>query len=145
MIIPTQSIYPPNQQMNWGATGIPYDNYSNRNNQQVGLQNYLKCRPVSSIEEARAFQIDLDGSLWVFTDVGNGRIYTKQINNDGTATFNTYGLIEQPKPVYNNSSEYVTKKEFNEVVQSLMVAIQNNNVSINNNQKKEPSQNLTNF
>jgi len=50
----------------------------------------LKCRPVSSKEEAMASQIDLDGSLWVFTDIGNGKIYTKQINNDGTASFRTY-------------------------------------------------------
>lgn len=50
----------------------------------------MKCRPVSSKQEAMASQIDLDGSLWVFTDIGNGKIYTKQINNDGTASFRTY-------------------------------------------------------
>lgn len=64
----------------------PYENYMNRNSNN----QFLKCRPVSSKEEARAFQIDLDGSLWVFTDLANGKIYTKQINNDGTATFKTY-------------------------------------------------------
>jgi hypothetical protein len=36
------------------------------------------------------FQIDLDGSLWVFPNVANGKIYTKQINNDGTASFKIY-------------------------------------------------------
>jgi hypothetical protein len=52
----------------------PYENYMGRmnNNSQNLLSNqFLKCRPVSSKEEARAFQIDLDGSLWVFTDLGN--------------------------------------------------------------------------
>jgi hypothetical protein len=75
----------------------PYENYMGRiNNSQNLLQQpnqFLKCRPVSSKEEARAFQIDLDGSLWVFTDLGNEKVYTKQINTDGTATFKTYGLI----------------------------------------------------
>ena len=73
----------------------PYDNYMGRvtQQQQIFSQNqFLKCRPVSSRDEAIAFQIDLDGSLWVFTDVGNEHIYTKQINNDGTATFKTYAL-----------------------------------------------------
>ena len=64
---------------------------------------FLRCRPVSSREEAMASQIDLDGSLWVFTDVNNGRIYTKQINNDGTASFNTY-VYTQEELNYNNSN-----------------------------------------
>ena len=72
-------------------SNTPYDNYmAGRATYQSNANQYLKCRPVSSKEEARAFQIDLDGSLWVFTDIGNEKIYTKQINNDGTATFKTY-------------------------------------------------------
>lgn len=77
--------------------GTPYSNYMGNRVEvsQTQLSNqYLKCRPVSSKEEARAYQIDLDGSLWVFTDIGNGKIYTKQINNDGTAAFKTYNFTE---------------------------------------------------
>jgi hypothetical protein len=48
----------------------PYDNYMGRIGSQTVLNQFLKCRPVSSKDEARAFQIDLDGSLWVFTDLG---------------------------------------------------------------------------
>ena len=75
-------------------------------------QNFIKGRPVVSIDEARASQIDLDGSLYVFPDLGNKRIYTKQINLDGTAAFNVFTLEkeaetqpEQPKV------DYVTKDE----------------------------------
>jgi len=102
----------------------PYDNYMGRNNSPSNSipSQFLKCRPVSSKEEARAYQIDLDGSLWVFTDLGNNKIYTKQVNNDGTATFKTYDLVKDENP-YNNSTEYVTKEEFNKVVQALMAAI----------------------
>lgn len=107
----------------------PYDNYMGRSLMQPNLSiQYLKCRPVVSKEEARASQIDLDGSLWVFTDVGNGKIYTKQINNDGTATFKTYALTED-EPQY-ESGEYVTKDEFNKVIQALMATI---------NSKSEPA------
>lgn len=81
--------------------------------------NYLKGRPVVSLEEARAAQIDLDGSLHIFTDIGNKKIYTKQINLDGTATLNVYSLVENPAAA---APEYVTKAEFNEV----LAQIQNN-------------------
>ena len=103
----------------------PYDNYmGNRriDSQELLSHQFLKCRPVSSKDEARACQIDLDGSLWVFTDLGNGKIYTKQINNDGTATFKTYTFTEDENPY--SSTEYVTKEEFNRVVSALMAAMQ---------------------
>ncbi len=99
----------------------PYDNYMGRVN---GSQNqFLKCRPVSSKDEARAFQIDLDGSLWVFTDLGNEKIYTKQVNNDGTASFKTYTFTAEDDNPYTMSSQYVTKEEFNKVVKQLVAAI----------------------
>jgi hypothetical protein len=59
---------------------------------QVGL----KGRLVSSLEEARATSIDFDGSIFYFPDLANRRIYTKQINLDGTATLNMYELREMP-------------------------------------------------
>lgn len=101
----------------------PYDNYLNRQSQNLMSNQFLKCRPVSSRDEAQASQIDLDGSLWVFTDLGNDRIYTKKINNDGTASFTTYAKIENEIPDY-NSCEYVTKDEFHKVIQNLMAAMQ---------------------
>ena len=101
----------------------PYDNYMGRTNGSQNLlsNQFLKCRPVASKEEASAYQIDLDGSLWVFTDVGNEKIYTKQVNNDGTASFKTYVLTKDEKP--HGQSEYVTKEEFNKVIQSLISSL----------------------
>lgn len=111
----------------------PYDNYMmgrtvNQFQQQPNnlSTQFLKCRPVSSKEEARAAQIDLDGSLWVFTDVGNEKIYTKRINTDGTASFTTYARVEDEIP-YTSSADFVTRDEFNKVVQALMAAMQNTN------------------
>ena len=125
--MPTQYYYPT------GGTAPSYDNnYMGANPQNFYNQSFLKCRPVSSREEAMASQIDLDGSLWVFTDLNNGRIYTKQINSDGTASFNTYGYMKEQ--MQNNSSNYVTKEEFNRVIESLTAAIgssQNQSGSIN--------------
>ena len=110
------------------ATQYPYgmNNYSNiltkQSYESFQPVQFLKCRPVSSKEEAMASQIDLDGSLWVFTDIGNGKIYTKQINNDGTASFRTYAQDKNDN-IYANS-QYVTREEFNKVIQTLMAATQ---------------------
>ena len=130
----------------------PYDNYmgrtsnvnSNLGNISSNSNQFLKCRPVSSKEQARAMQIDLDGSLWVFTDIGNQKIYTKQINNDGTATFRTYKLAEDENPYV--TPEYVTKDQFNKVIQSLMAAMQPvqnvSNEPAKNNQNNGPIANF---
>ena len=100
---------------------LPYDNYMGRITPQNLSNQYLKCRPVASKQEAIACQIDLDGSLCVFTNVGNGEIYTKQINNDGTASFHTYVFTQQQNPYA--SGQYVTKDQFNKVIQALTAAI----------------------
>ena len=106
-------------------SNTPYDNYMGNRRidpQDLLSHQFLKCRPVSSKDEARAYQIDLDGSLWVFTDLGNGKIYTKQVNNDGTAAFKTYVFTEDENPY--GSTEFVTKEEFNNVIKALMATIQ---------------------
>lgn len=74
----------------------------------------LKGRPVSSIEEARAIQIDFDGSLFVFPDIANKKIYTKQIGMDGSVILNMYEL--KPIPVITND-DFVTREEFNKIVE----------------------------
>ena len=82
-------------------------------------QPQIKGRPVTSIEEVRAMTIDFDGSVFFFPDIANKRIYTKQINYDGTSTINTYELVPMPIPATNNSNQYVTKEEFDNLVMRL--------------------------
>lgn len=100
----------PYQQQRYENNTIPVQNYY-----QTG--NFLKGRPVVSLEEARAAQIDLDGSLHIFTDLGNKKIYTKQINLDGTATLNVYSLEENN--VSNTPTEYVTRSEFEQALNQI--------------------------
>lgn len=73
------------------------------------VMNYLKCRPVTSFDEVKAAQIDLDGSLNVFPDIGNKKIYTKQIKPDGTADYQVYVLTSQENVA--NSTDYITRAE----------------------------------
>lgn len=83
--------------------------------------NYIKGRPVVSIDEARASQIDLDGSLYVFPDLGNKKIYTKQINMDGTAAFNVFELVAagQETP----PETYVTKEELDTILEQFKASL----------------------
>lgn len=53
-------------------------------------------RPVTSVDEAKASPLDSPLSTYLFTDFANGRIYTKQLANDGTALFRTFLLEQTP-------------------------------------------------
>ncbi len=75
-----------------------------------------QVRPVSSIEEVKACPIDFDGSVFYFADVANKRIYTKQINLDGTVSINLYELKTDQ---VSNSPQYVTRQEFEETITQL--------------------------
>ena len=78
-----------------------------------------QVRPVSSIEEVKACPIDFDGSVFYFADVANRRIYTKQINLDGTVSINLYEQKELASTDQSTNSSYVTKQEFESTVNQL--------------------------
>lgn len=107
------------QQYNNVGTYQP-NNYQMQNSQQMGTMQVLKGRPVSSYDEAKASMIDLDGTLFVFTDIANHCIYTKQILLDGSAELKTYVLQEQKqnetKQSGETNTEYVLKKDFDKTV-----------------------------
>lgn len=118
----SQYMYPQqnriNQQQQYSNV---YPNYYGVNQQQQ-MQQTLKGRPVSSYDEAKASMIDLDGSLFVFTDITNKRIYTKQILLDGSAEFKTYVLQEQKesnKEVNEDTNSYVLKRDFEKAINIL--------------------------
>lgn len=95
----------------------------------------IKGRPVSSIEEARAISIDFDGSVFYFPDLANKRIYTKQINMDGTASLNVYEWKNDPVV---SSPQYVTREEFETVLTQLKQAIENQQIT-NKAETKDPT------
>lgn len=91
----------------------------------------VKGWPVGCEDDARKAMIDLDGSVFVFPDLQNGRIYTKQISTvDFAPVFKVYKLAEAPqaaeKPAVDLSA-YVPRNEFDSLsatVQSLQEVIQ---------------------
>lgn len=99
-----------------------YNNMYNQNmmqNQQQQNIQMLKGRPVSSYDEAKAAMIDLDGSMFVFTDIANKRIYTKQIMLDGSAELKVYTLQEQNIKEQKQDSNYVLQTDFEEAINIL--------------------------
>ena len=93
----------------------PIPSYSYLPSQPAGL----KGRPVASIDEAKATPIDFDGSIFYFPDLANQRIYTKQINMDGTATLNMYEFKELPITAPISTNNFVTREELEQVIAQL--------------------------
>lgn len=88
--------------------------------QQMVQPQGLKGHPVSSLEEVRAAQIDFDGSLFIFPDLANRRIYTKKISMDGFAELNVYELTQLSNTDNTISTEdFVTKEEFKNAIEQL--------------------------
>ena len=93
------------------------------------LPTGLKGRLVSSLEEARATSIDFDGSVFYFPDLANKRIYTKQINIDGTASLYVYELREMPVQKEDSGfvpsvEKFVTREEFERVLAQFQQLLQ---------------------
>ena len=114
---------------------IPQQNLGYK--QQWNMQQTPQVRPVSSVEEVRAYPIDFDGSVFYFPDVANKKIYTKSINMDGTVAINLYELKEMPAADQCMSSSYITRQEFNDVITQLKTTYEEML------QSKEPKQEMT--
>lgn len=102
-----------------------YPNYYQHSRPMTQQSIYgLKGRPVSSLDEVRATSIDFDGSIFFFPDLANKRIYTKQINMDGTAVLNMYELKEIPAPQPNAPiGDFITRQEFEEAMATIKNAL----------------------
>nr|DAO36058.1 MAG TPA: hypothetical protein [Caudoviricetes sp.] len=81
-------------------------------------QPSMICRPVASIEEAKAVPTDFSGATLVLTDFSHGYIYTKSLNyQNGTAVFNCFRLDNTPlQPAQTAiSGDYVGRGEFEQM------------------------------
>ena len=103
----------------------PYIQQNAVNQQQAVPQQVIKGRPVSSYDEAKASMIDLDGSMFVFPDIANKRIYTKQIMLDGSAELKVYVLVEQNKAnEAQNNEQYVLRSDFDNAMLNIKTQIE---------------------
>ena len=89
---------------------------------QIPVNNIVKGRVVTGIEEARAAQVELDGTPSYFPSLGEGKIYVKYIGMDGLPVFQTF-IVEQPKP----QMPGISLESLAQRVQNIENAIQNMN------------------
>lgn len=96
----------------------------------------LKGRPVSSIEEAKAAQIEYDGSQFLFPDISTGKIYSRRLGLDGKPLFEVYAQVHEqdeasypaePAEVASLSPipDYITKKDLDEAMSGLRSSLEN--------------------
>lgn len=103
----------------------------------------LKGRPVSGLEEVKAAAVDFDGTVSFFPDLANGKIYTKQCNVDGTASLNMYELKEIPVAPTINSTNYITRDEFNQTMSALKQILAQANLVKESPDQTQPQQTST--
>ena len=89
---------------------------------QMPVNNIVKGRVVTGIEEARAAQVELDGTPSYFPSLGEGKIYVKYIGMDGLPVFQSF-IVEQPKP----QTPGISLESLAQRVQNIENAIQNMN------------------
>ena len=79
--------------------------------QQIARLSYVTC-----IDEAKAAQIPLDGSITVFVNVQNGEIYTKQLDNNGLADLKLYRRVQN---IAQQNVQYVPVQDFNALTEKV--------------------------
>lgn len=89
------------QQPSYPQSGYqqPYPQTYNSYTQQANTaQPIIKGRIVTGMEEARAAQVDLDGTISYFPSPAENKIYVKYVGMDGIAVFNVYSMDESNAP-----------------------------------------------
>ena len=112
MFQPNAYYYPNQPQQSYAPRQVPYE---------MPQQNLQKGRLVSSVDEVRAAQVDFDGSIFIFPDMANKKIYTKQIDLNGNVKLEEYDWV----PIEKTSAvgDFVTKQEFEETMAKVKEAI----------------------
>lgn len=76
-----------------------YPQFSNRQ-----MPSYLKGRMVTSIDEAKASQFDLDGSITFFPSLAENKIYAKTLDNNGLPVFLQFAMQQEQQAVSTGNS-----------------------------------------
>lgn len=82
------------QAPNYAAQGLQ-PNMQQMQSQYGAGRLLVKGRPVGSVEEVRAAQVDFDGSISYFPCMADGSIYTKGIDLNGIPIIQRY-VLERP-------------------------------------------------
>lgn len=73
------------------------------------MPSYLKGRMVTSVDEAKASQFDLDGTITFFPSLAENKVYAKTLDNNGLPVFMQF-VLQQEQPQQNNVLENLTHR-----------------------------------
>ena len=101
----------------------PYPGMNTKDQNQINTSNMLNPmfgRPVSGLDEVKAFMVPMDGNDYFFTDFANGKIYTKSFGLDGKSSIKVFSQegfssTTQPNDKTSESIKSVSIEEFNQV------------------------------
>ena len=97
------------------------------------LNTNFPCRPVTSIEEARAAIIDASAP-YVFTNLGNNEIYTKCLLSDNTAKLTRYVLAPEHQ-VQQTQTQQIEPAQNNQDIEQMkaqIIALNDEIIKLNN-------------
>lgn len=108
--------------------------------------NNLMTIPVTNIEEANAFRVDLNGTPTFFYNAGKGEVYLKRTNTQtGLADFIVFGKVEQvkeePKPSVVTNNYEKELKEINSKIDGLYSLF--STVSLKSDKEEEKSEQVS--
>lgn len=108
----------------------------------------IKGRPVTNIEEARAAQIDFDGSMSYFPCPAERKIFAKGLDLNGNPVFEVYQLVTgniQQQPAYVESGAFMALQQRVEQLEAALKGANNNvqpyAVNANNEQSQSAGTN----
>lgn len=107
-------------------------------NQTTVNNMFYDCKPVTSIDEAKAQSVKIDGTPTYLVDIGNKKIYEKKLNmNDGSAIFNVYQLTENNENQSNaykniDLSEMLSKDDLVEINKKIELLTQKDDEILSN-------------
>lgn len=102
----------------------------------------IKGRPVTNIEEARAAQIDFDGSTSYFPCPAERKIFAKGLDLNGNPVFEVYQLVNGnvQQPAYVESSAFMALQQRVEQLEAALKGANNNVQTYAVNANNEQSQ-----
>ena len=107
----------------------------------------IKGRPVTNIEEARAAQIDFDGSTSYFPCPAERKIFAKGLDLNGNPVFEVYQLVNGnvQQPAYVENSAFMALQQRVELLEAALKGANNNvqpyAVNANNEQSQSAGTN----
>lgn len=110
--------------------------------QQPQQQSVIAGRIVTGVEEARAAQIPLDGTLVYFPAPNERKIYVKSVNLEGQAVFEVYQLVtgQEEKPAYADSAMVAGLQKRVERLETLLMRGAEQNVQPDANFNVQPNE-----